>query len=414
MRRNSCYSTYVLSIGVLKMEAADKLGMLTAGAKFDVCGYSGAGQMESSPQRFIYRASLPGGGCTSLFKVLLTNVCVNDCAYCANQVGRDSPRAAFKPEELARVFMELHRKRLVQGLFLSSGIAPDASRTMESMVKTVEILRRSYKFKGYIHLKILPGASFDCVEAGCRMASRVSVNMEAPTAHHLAKLSTKKDIYKGIIEPMRWVKKIIAGNETLVPSGQTTQFVVGAAGETDRDLLHTTTALYRDIGMRRVYFSAFHPVSGTRSEGLPPTPSMREHRLYQVDWLLREYNFSSQEVELALGKGDNLSLNSDPKLVIARKQPWLFPIDVNKAGYAELLRVPGIGPTVAQRIIDTRRDHSIDSMGQLRKMRVVVKRAAPYIWFKSMLDWEKQMSFLPCLEDDDAKSPLPDLAEVVC
>jgi len=395
------------------MEIENKLETLSAAARFDVCGYSGPRTVQPSPFRFIYKAALPGGGCASLFKVLLTNVCTNDCAYCVNQVGRDCPRATFQPEELARTFMQLYEKRLVQGLFLSSGIAGNASRTMEKMITAVEILRQQYEFKGYIHLKILPGASFDCVEAGCKLASRVSVNMEAPTAHHLARLSSRKNIYQGIIEPMRWVKKIMASNEMLVPSGQTTQFVVGAADETDRHLLDTTEALYRELGLRRVYFSAFNPVGGTPLEDHLPTPPTREHRLYQTDWLLRVYGFPLQEVELALSDEGNLSLKKDPKIVIAQKQPWLFPLDVNKVSYEELLRVPGIGPTSAQRIIDARREHSINSMEQLRKMRAVVKRAAPYIWFKGMLDWEKQMSFLPQLEEDEAEVPLPELAEVV-
>ena len=303
------------------MISSDKLSALTGGTRFDVCGLGCSGREKELPTRFIYKAALPGGGCTSLFKVLLTNICVNDCAYCANQTGRDGPRNSFKPDELARVFMEMHSKRLVQGLFLSSGIAGEASQTMERMINTVEILRRSYRFTGYIHLKILPGASFSCVEAGCRLATRVSVNMEAPTAHHLARLSVKKDICRGIIEPMRWVKNIIDASQTLVPSGQTTQFVVGAAGETDAELLRTTTALYRDIGLKRVYFSAFHPIIGTRFEELAATPPMREHRLYQADWLLREYGFSLHEVALGLGEDGNLSLRNDPKLVIARKQP---------------------------------------------------------------------------------------------
>ena len=394
------------------MEAEDKLKVLVASAKFDVCGYSGVHQNVSSPLNFIHRAALPGGGSVCLFKVLLTNTCVNDCGYCVNQVGRDSLRTAFKPEELARMFMELHRKRLVQGLFLSSAIAGNASRTMESMINTVEILRHKYEYKGYIHLKILPGASFDCVEAGCKLASRVSVNMEAPTAQYLAKLSSKKDIYNGILEPMKWVKQLIATNERLVPSGQTTQFVVGAAGETDRDLLHTTEALYREISLRRAYFSAFQPVARTRLEGLRPTPPIREHRLYQTDWLLRVYGFSPQEVELALNETGNLPLRKDPKLTIAEKQPWLFPLDINKASYDELLRVPGIGPISAQRIVEVRKDHSIFSMEQLRKMRVVTRRAAPYIWFKGMLEIEKQMSFLPQFEDESGWE-LPSLAEVI-
>ena len=395
------------------MEVQDKLEALVAGAQFDVCGYNGVRDINPSPWRYIHRATLPGGGSVCLFKVLLTNVCTNDCAYCVNQIGRDGPRTSFRPEELAKLFMQLYTRRLVRGLFLSSGIAGNASRTMESMIKTVEILRHHYEFKGYIHLKILPGASFDCVEEGCKLASRVSVNMEAPTTQHLAKLSSKKDLYQGILEPMRWVKKLMATNESLVPSGQTTQFVVGAAGETDRDILRTTEALYHEIKLRRVYFSAFRPVSNSPLEWLPPTSPLRAHRLYQSDWLLRVYGFSPQEVELALGAKGNLPLRNDPKLVIAEKQPWLFPVDVNRASYDELLRVPGIGPVSARRIIEARQEHSVFSMEQLRKMHVYTRKAAPFIWFQGMLSWEKekQSSFL--LQLDDVAHQTPSLAGVL-
>ena len=395
------------------METEDKLDILVDSAQFDVCGYSGVRGASPSPLRFIHRAALPGGGSVCLFKVLLTNACANDCAYCCNRLGRDSRRTSFPPEELARVFMQLHAKRLVQGLFLSSGIPGNASRTMESMIKTVEILRHRYEYKGYVHLKILPGASFDCVEEGCKLANRVSVNMEAPTRQHLARLSSKKDLYEGILEPMRWVKKLKAADEHLAPSGQTTQFVVGAAEETDRDILKTTEALYREIELRRVYYSAFRPVGKTPLEGVPAAPPIREHRLYQADWLLRVYGFPPQEVELALGQEGNLSLRKDPKLVIAQKQPWLFPVDVNQASYEELLRVPGIGPVSAERIVEVRREHSIYSIEQLRKMRVA-RKATPYIWFNGMLDWERegaQMSFLP--EVDEVEQPEPSLAGVV-
>jgi predicted DNA-binding helix-hairpin-helix protein len=274
------------------------------------------------------------------------------------------------------------------------------------MIKTVELLRRRYEFKGYIHLKILPGASFDLVEAACRLADRVSVNMEAPTAQHLARLSTKKDLAQGILEPMRWVKKLVRANEKLVPAGQTTQFVVGAAHETDRDILRTTQALYREIELRRVYFSAFRPISNSPLEGLPPASPLRAHRLYQADWLLRVYGFSPQEVELALGERGDLPLRKDPKLVIAEKQPWLFPVDVNRASYEELLRVPGIGPVSAGRILETRREHRIFSMAQLGKMGVATGRAARFVWFQGMLDFEKQMSFLPQLDGIAPPSPL--------
>ncbi|MDO8567424.1 MAG: putative DNA modification/repair radical SAM protein [Dehalococcoidales bacterium] len=380
----------------------DKLDILAAAAKFDVCGYTGMGRTTDTPLRFIHKAVMPNGRAVCLFKVLLTNVCVNDCAYCVNQIGRDVPRSAFLPDELAKTFMDLHSKKLAQGLFLSSGIGQNPTRTMESMIKTVEILRRRYQFKGYIHLKILPGADFGCVEASCRLADRVSINVEAPTVQHLARLSRKKDLHDGILERMRWVKQLTANNDGLVPSGQTTQFVVGAAGETDKDILHTTAALYHDMDLRRVYFSAFTPIRQSRLENMTPTPPMREHRLYQSDWLLRIYRFTPGEVELALNEAGNLWLRKDPKLVIAQKQPWLFPVDVNRASYEELLRVPGIGPVSAQRILEARRDHSIFSVEQLKKMRVLTGKAIPFIWFKGMLDFEKQLSFMPQLESEPA------------
>jgi putative DNA modification/repair radical SAM protein len=391
------------------VEVQDKLETLVAAARFDVCGYGGMHEVNRAPSRFIFRAAMPGGGSISLFKVLLTNVCTNDCAYCVNRADRDIRRTSFSPDELAGLFMQLHSRKLVEGLFLSSGVAGNASLTMESMVKTVAILRHRYQFQGYIHLKILPGASFDCVEEGCRLANRVSVNMEAPTVQHLARLSSKKDLYQGILEPMYWVKKLKAADDRLVPSGQTTQFVVGAAGETDRDILRTTTALYHELALRRVYFSAFRPVKNSPLEGQPPTSRLREHRLYQTDWLLRVYGFTHSEVELALGKTGDLFLNRNPKLVIATRQPWLFPVDVNMASYNELLRVPGVGPASAKRIIEARRDHSIFSAEQLRKMRVSVRKALPYIWFRGMLAVEKeqQLSFMP--EFGDLESPEPTL-----
>jgi putative DNA modification/repair radical SAM protein len=378
----------------------DKLQTLIGAARFDSCGCGSTGPVSANPLRFIYRADRPGGGTIPLFKVLLTNVCVNDCAYCINQVGRDIDRCSYRPEELARLFMDLRHRRLAEGIFLSSGIGTDPARTQEAMVNTVEILRRQYGFRGYIHLKMLPGAPLDIIEAGCRLASRVSVNMEAPTAEHLAKLSRKKDLHHGILERMKFVKQLISKNEMLVPSGQTTQLVVGAADETDKDILNAIGALYQDMGLRRVYYSAFHPVSHSRLEGHAPTPPRREHRLYQADWLLRVYGFSIPEVSLALDGDGDLALGKDPKLIIARKEPWLFPVDINAASYQDLLRVPGIGPTSAKRIVEARRDHSIDSVQQLKKMRVVTGRALPFIWFKGLGDFEKQSSFLPLLEDE--------------
>jgi predicted DNA-binding helix-hairpin-helix protein len=399
--------------GFSKSGLDSRLATLAAAAQHDVCGYSGPNSELPSPERFIYRAVLPGGGCTSLFKVLLTNVCSNDCAYCVNQVGRDCPRASFGPDELARTFSELHQRRLVDGIFLSSAIAGNATQTESRMVDAIAILRKRYGFRGYVHLKILPGADFASVEAACRLATRVSINMEAPTAHHLARLTSRKNILDGIVQPMRWVKKIVGSNETLVPSGQTTQFVVGAADETDRDLIDTVEALYREVGLRRAYFSAFSPVSQSRLQEHPATPPLREHRLYQTDWLLRIYGFSLSEVELALGPQGNLPLKTDPKLAIASKRPDLYPLDVNRASYEDLLRVPGIGPVSARRIVDSREDHSINSVQQLRKMKVSTRRAVPYLWFKGMLEWEKQMSFLPEVDDSATATEQRELAQIV-
>lgn len=389
-----------------------KLEILAAAARFDVCGYSGL-RSESDLTNFVYRSALPDGRPVCLFKVLLTNVCVNDCAYCANQIGRDCPRSSFSPDELARTFMELQVRNVVQGLFLSSGIAGGVQRTMESMIAAVDILRNRYRYRGYVHLKILPGASLDCVEEACKVANRVSVNMEAPTAHHLARLSSKKDLRRDILERMRWVTRLAAANENLLPSGQTTQFVVGAAGESDREILSMASLLYREMRLRRVYFSAFRPVSRTRLEDALPTSPMREYRLYQADWLMRVYGFPFREIEMAITEEGNLSLKNDPKSIIALKQPWLFPVDVNRAGYEQLLRVPGIGPVSVRRIIQARRDHSIFSTAQLEKMGVAVDRALPFIWFRGISRRPRQLSLLGDFEDGAALSPATSLARAL-
>ena len=392
------------------MSVDDKLSTLAAAARFDVCGCGGSVRSAASvdPARFIYKAALPDGGCVSLFKVLLTNVCVNDCAYCINQSRRDIPRTAFKPEELARLFMDFYHKRLVKGIFLSSGIAGNPSGTMSRMIETIEILRTRYQFKDYVHLKLLPGAGMDCVEAACKLATRVSVNIEAPTAQHLGRLSARKDIYNGILEPMRWVKQL-KSRTGLVPSGQTTQFVVGAAGERDHDILNTTEALYREMELRRVYFSAYKPVGDPRLEGVGAASPWREHRLYQADWLLRVYKFTPGEVSLALGPAGYLSLKKNPKRTIAAKQPWLYPIDINKASYEELLRIPGIGPVSARRITQLRQIHDVSAVEQLQKLHVRYREAMPFIWFKGMLDWEKQLCLAPLFKQEEIDEPESEL-----
>ena len=379
----------------------DKLRILAEAARFDVCGN---GALETKPGdlpfHFIHRAALPDGGCVSLFKVLLTNSCINDCAYCASAASRNVRRAAFKPEELARTFLDLNHRHLAEGIFLSSGIAENPNCAMEGIIKTAEILRRKCGFKGYIHAKMLPGASPDRIEAVCALASRVSVNIEAPTAAHLKRLSSQKNLLEGILAPMRQAHGLHEAHPQLIPSGQTTQFVVGAAGEKDVDILGTTAELYQDMGLRRIYFSAYHPILGTRLEGVPAESPWRQHRLYQADWLLRVYGFPWSEVSLALNQQGNLPLKANPKLAIAHASPWLFPVDINYAGYEELLRVPGIGPLAARRIVEKRRLCAISTIDHLKKLRVRYREAMPYIWFKGMPSFAKQLSFLPGLEGD--------------
>jgi predicted DNA-binding helix-hairpin-helix protein len=304
---------------------------------------------------------------------------------------------------------------MVQGIFLSSGIAGNPSGTMTRMIETIELLRHRYAFKDYVHLKLLPGAGMDCVEAACKLATRVSVNIEAPTAQHLGRLSSKKNIYDDILEPMRHVKHLKTKSAALVPSGQTTQFVVGAAGERDRDILNTTEALYREMELRRVYFSAYKPIGDPRLEGVNAASPWREHRLYQTDWLLRVYKFAPAEVSLALDGGGNLSLKKNPKLAIAQKQPWLFPVDINRASYEELLRVPGIGPISARRITQLRQLHDVSAVDQLKGLHVRYREAMPFIWFKGMLDWEKQLCLAPLFKEETKSEPEaePTLAQAV-
>jgi putative DNA modification/repair radical SAM protein len=374
----------------------NKLNALSAAARFDVCGSDSSVRKTDLPPGVIYKAALPDGGCSSLFKVLLTNSCINDCAYCVCAASRDIRRTSFKPEELARTFMEFNRRRIAQGLFLSSGVAASPDCAMEGMIKTIEILRKQYRFNGYIHAKMLPGASCDRIEAVCRLSSRVSVNVEAPTAERLHRLSSKKNLLEGIMAPMRQALQFARKNQYALPAGQTTQFVVGAAGENDAEILKTSSGLYQEINLRRIYFSAYRPIGDPRLEGVKAASPWRQHRLYQADWLMRVYGFPHSEVSLALDRYGNLPLKENPKLNIARARPWLFPVDINRASFEELLRVPGIGPLSAKRIEQMRRIHEITSVDQLKKLHVRYREAMPFVWFKGMLEFEKQL----CMPED--------------
>ncbi len=364
------------------MDTRDKMAILGQSARYDLCcvtcSSSGGRKRDDALGRWIYPAALPDGRRAMILKVLLSNVCENNCFYCAVRAGRDMPRLSFQPEELARAFDQMWRRRLVEGLFLSSGLCGDAGRTMERMIATVELVRRKYHFPGYVHLKILPGVSFGHVERAVQLAQRVSINLETPSSQRLARIAPRKARGGDLVEPMRWVQRLVGNSGgRLLPSGQTTQFVVGAAGEPDREILHTTQRLYRELDLRRAYFSAFQPIAGTPLEDRAPTPPLREHRLYQSDYLVRQYGFTFDE--LIFDAEGNLPVEADPKTVWARAHPERFPIEINRASREELLRVPGIGPRSAERIVRLRRRGAFRELADLKKMGAVAARAAPFI-----------------------------------
>jgi putative DNA modification/repair radical SAM protein len=330
----------------------------------------------------IHTSPLPGGSSIRLLKVLQTNICEFDCFYCEHRASRDVPRTYVSPEELARTFMMLHQKRLVEGLFLSSGITKKIDTMQERMVQTVEILRKKYEFKGYIHLKILPGASANAMEQSLMLADRVSINMEAPNPTRLKKLTYMKD-FIGMLSQIKWIKDRKLDHPDLIRAGTITQFVVGGADESDQEILSTTERLYQDLDLRRAYFSAFSPIPDTPLENHLPTPLIREHRLYQADWLMRFYGFKMHE--LVLDEAGNLPLEQDPKQVWALAHPDFFPLEVNTAPYELLLRVPGIGLISAKRIVAVRRSCSVTDIKQLTRLGVAAKRAAAFLLLKGRL-----------------------------
>jgi len=360
------------------MEAREKLEVLGRAAQYDICFYNcgSPSRGRSVSGKWIYPAILPNGRTVKLLKVLLTNFCEKNCFYCVNRRNRDFPRVSFTPEELAKIFVYYYQHRLAEGLFLSSAISVNTVTTMEKMLKTVEILRYNYRFPGYIHLKILPGAGYDYVSRAVELASRVSLNLESPNAHRLQRICPEKRYYEDLLLRLKWANTL-RNSPQILPAGITTQLVVGAAGENDQEILTTTYQLYQEIDLSRTYFSAFQPVENTPLENLPPVSPVREHRLYQVDYLFRKYGFRLEEI--FFDRQGNLPHEQDPKMVWALNHPERFPVELNLAEREELLRIPGIGPVTASRILRLRRERSINSLEQLQKIRVVVKRAAPFV-----------------------------------
>lgn len=360
------------------MDTEHKIYALGQAAKFDVCQVTDR-PTDATPSdslaSCVFRAVRSGGGCTPLLKVLQSNVCERDCAYCANRSGRDTRRTTLSPEELARTFDDMARRRLVEGLFLSSGMCGQADEAMSRMLATVELVRKRYQFRGYVHLKILPGADPAAIAAALSLADRVSVNLEAPTPQRLQALSHTKDYGRELWTSLETAQRMRREQGRRV--SMTTQFVVGAAGEEDRELLDTAGRLYRGLGLARVYYSAFRPISDTPLEGHAPAPLWRQNRLYQADMLLNLYGFRPDE--LVYDGAGMLSRDDDPKVAWAQAHPERFPVEVNRASREDLLRVPGIGPTSAERLVRWRREGSLTDLAQVRKAGAVANRAAPYL-----------------------------------
>lgn len=331
---------------------------------------------------FVHPAKLPNGQNIKLLKTLLTSACERDCYYCPFRAGRDFRRATFKPEEFASLFMNLHRASAAEGIFLSSGVAGGGIRTQDGLLDTADILRHKMGFRGYIHLKIMPGAEKAQVERAMQLADRVSVNLEAPNTERLARLAPHKVFMEELLQPLKWVDEIrreqpaYKGWNGRWPS-TVTQYVVGGSDESDLELLTTTQWLHKNVRLKRAYFSAFSPIRDTPLENKAATDPLREHRLYQASFLLRDYGFDLEELPFA--EGGNLPLPTDPKQAWAQVNLREQPIEVNKADRNELLRVPGIGPKGANAILRARRVGKLRDMSMLKRLGVVTDRAAPYV-----------------------------------
>lgn len=376
------------------MSVSKKLAILTDAAKYDVaCTSSGSDRRNTGDglgnceKAGICHSFSADGRCISLLKILFTNECIFDCKYCINRSSNDVKRASFTPDEICSLTMNFYKRNYIEGLFLSSGVLYSPDYTMELIYQTVYKLRKECKFNGYIHVKAIPGADAALVEKTGYLVDRMSVNLELPTSEGLERLAPHKS-RKSILTPMRLIQSHIQENKnelmlyrhapSFVPAGQSTQMILGATGETDYQMLMVAQSLYQKLGMKRVFYSAFIKVN---DDNMLPTlpggpPLLREHRMYQADFLMRFYGFSAEE--LLSEKKQNFNVLIDPKCDWALQHLDLFPVEINKADYYTLLRVPGIGVKSARRIVSARRQCKLD-FDDLKKIGVVLKRAVYFI-----------------------------------
>ena len=331
---------------------------------------------------FVHPAQMPNGRQIMLLKTLLSSACERDCYYCPFRAGRDFRRATFKPQEFAELFVKLNQAKAAEGLFLSSGIAAGGANTQNKILDTAEILRKRLGFRGYIHLKIMPGAERGQVERAMQLADRVSINLEAPNTERLARLAPHKIFLEELLLPLKWVEEIRRSQPAhkfwngRYPS-TVTQFVAGGADESDLELLTTTDWLMKNVRLKRAYFSAFHPIHDTPLENKAAVDPLREHRLYQASFLLRDYGFDLEEMPFT--RDGNLPLPTDPKLAWAQTNLIERPLEINRAEKSQLLRVPGIGLRGAEAILSARRTGKLRDLASLRKLGIIVARAAPFL-----------------------------------
>lgn len=390
------------------MTTQEKLDILSRDAQYDLSCACGTKRPEEHRKRsstgdsWLYPVTVASGGTGIMLKTLLGNTCSNDCLYCPLRCQRDFKRVVMSPEELAAFFMDILRKRWLMGLFLSSGVIGSAERTMHDLVATAEILRKKYRYRGYIHLKIIPGASRPSIDAAMKYASAVSLNIETPGACHFCRLTHKKDYHQDILEPLQYILAQTSRDGAHPRVKTSSQFIVGASDETDKDILTYCNTLYGDMGMGRLYYSAYQrglgdpsiPGEASADDEAPAGPSdclfpemeapprddallVREHRLYQADWLMRIYKFSFEEIQFS--QDGNLDLARDPKQVWADTHPEFYPVSVRKASELNLLKVPGIGPAYAKKIIQHRRTDGIYSLDTLPLPQFALSKALPYI-----------------------------------
>lgn len=358
------------------MSTLEKMKILTDSAQYDLCDYVSHNKSSQVNLPGIYEAIGHNGCKIPLFKTLLTNECKNDCKYCINQSKRDFTRLELSPEELARAFLGYYNRGLVNGLFLSSGISGDVDSTMEKQIETVHLLRNKYGYDDYIHLKVVPGASKDSIARAMALANRVSINIEAATPSGLAELSSTKDYNKDILKRLSWINSLENKSTTYPNSTHTTQLIVGANDESDKEILTRMEKIYKKSDLKRTYFSAFMPIEETELQNKEACSTDRTAKLYNADSLLNDYNYKVKE--LVFDENDKLSLTQDPK-ISAAKNMNIFPVEINSAPFVELIRVPGIGVKSAREIISIRKKMPFSNKEQLRKLGVVVDRAEPYI-----------------------------------